>query len=115
VIGVGGAVSFNQGPLIVGSAISKTHDTTFTLNTDGVYRVSYTLRTALVSLLGSVRVQVNGVGVGPTAGLIVAGALLSDQVTFQANAGDTVQLIVSGLALTLAAGDNATVNVDKIQ
>ena len=115
VIGVGGAVAFNQAPLIVGTAISKTNDTTFTVNADGVYRVSYTLRTALLSLLGSVRVQVNGAGVGPTAGLVVAGVPLSDQVTFQANAGDTVQLVVSGLALTLAAGDNATVNIDKIQ
>jgi hypothetical protein len=73
VIGVGGPVSFNQVPLIVGTAISKTNDTTFTVNANGVYRVSYTLRTALLSLLGSVRVQVNGSGVGPTAGLVVAG------------------------------------------
>jgi len=115
VIGVGGAVAFNQAPLIVGTAISKTNDTTFTANADGVYRVTYTLRTALLSLLGGVRVQVNGVGVGPTAGLVVAGVPLTDQVTFQANAGDTIQLVVSGVALTLAAGDNATINVDKIQ
>jgi BclA C-terminal domain len=114
-IGVGGAVPFNQAPLIVGTAISKTNNTTFTLNADGVYRVTYTLRTALVSLLGSVRVQVNGIGVGPTASLIVAGAPLSDQVTFAASAGDTVQLVVGGLALTLAAGDNATINIDKVQ
>lgn len=114
-IGVGGAVPFNQMALQVGTAITKTNDTTFTLNQDGVYRVTYTLRTALVSLLGSVQVQVNGSGVGPTAGLIVAGAPLSDQVTFPANAGDTVQLVVGGLALTLAAGDNATINIDKIQ
>jgi hypothetical protein len=40
VIGVGGAVAFNQAPLIVGTAISKTNDTTFTLNRDGVYRVT---------------------------------------------------------------------------
>jgi len=115
VIGVGGAVAFNQAPLIVGTAISKTNDTTFTANADGVYRVTYTLRTALLSLLGGVRVQVNGVGVGPTAGLVVAGVPLTDQVTFQANAGDTIQLVVSGVALTLAAGDNATINVDKVQ
>jgi hypothetical protein len=115
VIGVGGAVAFNQAPLIVGTAITKTNDTTFTVNKNGVYRVSYTLRTALLSLLGGVRVQVNGVGVGPTASLIVVGTPLSDQVTFQASAGDTVQLIVSGVALTLAAGDNATINLDKIQ
>jgi BclA C-terminal domain len=114
-IGVGGAVPFNQAPLIVGTAISKTNNTTFTLNADGVYRVTYTVRTALLSLLGSVQVQVNGSGVGPTASLIIAGAPLSDQVTFPANAGDTVQLVVGGLALSLGAGDNATINIDKVQ
>jgi hypothetical protein len=115
VIGVTGAVPFNQAPLIVGTAISKTNNTTFTLNADGVYRVSYTLRTALVSLLGSVRVQVNGIGVGPTASLIIAGVPLSDQVTFPANALATVELVVSGVALSLGAGDNATINIDKVQ
>jgi BclA C-terminal domain len=111
----GGAVPFNQAPLIVGTAISKTDNFTFTINQTGVYRVTYTLRTALVSLLGSVQVQLNGVGVGPTASLILAGAPLSDQVTFPANAGDTVQLVVSGLAIALATGDNATINIDKVQ
>jgi BclA C-terminal domain len=111
----GGAVPFSQPPLIVGTAISKADAETFTLNQTGVYRVTYTLRTALVSLLGSVQVQVNGVGVGPTAALLIAGAPLSDQVTFPANAGDTVELVVSGLAIALATGDNATINIDKVQ
>jgi hypothetical protein len=115
VIGVGGPVPFNQVPLIVGTAITKTNDTTFTVHKNGVYRVTYTLRTALLSLLGTVRVQVNGVGVGPSAPLLVAGTSLNDQVTFPANNGDTVQLVVSGVALTLAAGDNATINLDKVQ
>jgi hypothetical protein len=115
VVGVGGAVPFNQAPLIVGTAITKTNDTTFTVHKNGVYRVTYTLRTALLSLLGTVQVQVNGVGVGPSAPLLVAGTSLSDQVTFPANVGNTVQLIVSGVALTLAAGDNATINLDKVQ
>jgi hypothetical protein len=115
VIGVGGAVAFNQAPLIAGTAITKTNDTTFTVHADGIYRASYTLRTALLSALGTVRVQVNGAGVGPTAPLLVGGTSLSDQVTFQANANDTVQLVVGGVALTLAAGDNATINLDKIQ
>jgi hypothetical protein len=114
-VGVGGAVPFNQAALMVGTAISKTNNTTFTLNADGVYRVTYTVRTALVSLLGSVQVQVSGIGVGPTASLVIVGAPLGDQVTFPANAGDTVQLVVGGLALTLAAGDNATINIDKVQ
>jgi hypothetical protein len=108
-------VPFNQAPLIVGTAITKTNDTTFTVHRNGVYRVTYTLRTALLSVLGTVRVQVNGAGVGPTAPLLIAGTSLSDQVTFQANANDTVQLVVVGVGLTLAVGDNATINLDKIQ
>jgi BclA C-terminal domain len=114
-IGVGGAVPFSQPPLMVGTAITKNNNTTFMVNESGVYRVSYTLRTAVVSLLGNVQVKVNGVGVGPTAALVVAGVPLSDQVTFMANAGDTVQLVVGGLALTLGTGDNATINIDKLQ
>ena len=114
-IGAGGPVPFNQTALQVGTAITQTNGTTFTLNRDGVYRVTYTLRTALLSLLAETQVQVNGTGIGPTAALIAAGAPLNDQVTFPANAGDTVQIVVGGLALTLANGDNATINIDKVQ
>jgi hypothetical protein len=114
-IGVGGAVPFSQTALQVGTAITKTTNTTFTLNRAGVYRVTYTLRTALVTFLAQTQVQVNGTGVGPTAGLVAGGVPLNDQVTFPANAGDTVQLVVGGLALTLATGDNATINIDKVQ
>ena len=114
-IGVGGPVPFSQTALQVGTAITKTNNTTFTLNKAGVYRVTYTLRTALVTLLAQTQVQVNGTGVGPTAALVAGGVPLNDQVTFPANAGDTVQLVVGGLALTLSTGDNATINIDKIQ
>ena len=114
-IGVGGAVPFSQTALVLGTAISKTNNTTFTINEIGLYRVSYTLRTAILSLLANVQVHVNGAGVGPTAALVVAGTSLSDQVTFIANAGDTVQLVVGGLALTLGTGDNATINIDKLR
>src|SRR6266404_5746820 len=112
-IGIGGAVPFSQAPLVVGTAISKNNNTTFMVNANGVYRVTYTLRTAVASLLGNVQVRVNGVGVGPTATLDVAGTSLSDQVTFSANAADTLQLVVGGSALTLGTGDNATINIDK--
>ena len=115
VIGVGGPVPFNQTALQVGTAITQTSSTTFTLNRDGVYRVTYTLRTALVSLLAQTQVQVNGTGVGPTAALVAGGVPLNDQVTFPANAGDTVQVVVGGFALTLSTGDNATINIDKVQ
>jgi hypothetical protein len=115
VIGVGGPVPFNQTALQVGTAITQTNSTTFALNQDGVYRVTYTLRTSVVSLLAETQVQVNGIGVGPTAALVAGGVPLNDQVTFPANAGDTVQIVVGGFALTLATGDNATINIDKVQ
>src|SRR4029079_2242364 len=82
IITVNTPVPFNQAPFIVGTAISKNNNTTFMVNTHGVYRVTYTLRTALASLLGSAQVRVNGVGVGPTATLVSAGAPLTDMVTF---------------------------------
>jgi hypothetical protein len=115
VVGVGGPVPFNQTALQVGTAITQTNGTTFTLNQTGVYRVTYTLRTSVVSLLAETQVQVNGTGVGPTAALVAGGVPLNDQVTFPANAGDTVQLVVGGAALTLANGDNATINIDRVQ
>jgi hypothetical protein len=111
VIGVGEAVPFSQAPLIVGTAIIKSTNTTFTVTENGVYRISYVLRAALDSPQGNTQVHVNGVGVGPTA----AAALLTDQVTFVANAGDILQLVVGGLTLTLIPGDNATINIDKLQ
>jgi BclA C-terminal domain/Collagen triple helix repeat (20 copies) len=114
-IGINFPVPFNQAAFLVGTAISKTNNTTFTVNSTGVYRVTYSVRTALVSLLGSTQVRVNGVGVGPSATLIGAGASLTDMITFPANAADTVQVVVGGLSLTLATGDNATINIDKIQ
>jgi hypothetical protein len=114
-VGTGAPVPFSQAPLIAGTAITKTNNTTFALHKNGIYRVSYTLRTAVLSLLANVQVQVNGAGVGPTATLAVAGTSLSDQVTFSANAGANVQLVVGGTALTLGTGDNATINIDKIQ
>jgi hypothetical protein len=114
-IGVNSPVPFSQAPFLVGTAISKTNSTTFTVNSTGVYRVTYSVRTALVSLLGSTQVRVNNVGVGPSATLIGAGASLADMITFPANAADTIQVVVGGLSLTLATGDNATITIDKIQ
>jgi len=114
-IGVGGAVPFSHAVLFIGPATTETNSTTYTINELGLYRVSYTLRTAVLSLLANVQVRVNGVGVGPTASLIVAGTSLSDQVTFIATAGDTIQLVVGGLALTLGTGDNATINIDRLR
>jgi hypothetical protein len=110
-IPVGSPVPFNQAPLIVGTAIIKSTDTTFTVTETGVYRISYVLRASLQGPQGNIQVHVNGVGVGPTADA----ELLTDQVTFVANAADTLQLVVGGLNLALIPGDNATINIDKLQ
>ena len=110
-IPVGSPVPFNQAPLIVGTAIIKSTDTTFTVTETGVYRISYVLRASLQGPQGNIQVHVNGVGVGPTADA----ELLTDQVTFVANAGAILQLVVGGLNLALIPGDNATINIDKLQ
>jgi hypothetical protein len=46
---------------------------------------------------------------------VAGGVPLNDQVTFSANASDTVQVVVGGSSLTLSTGDNATINIDKVQ
>ena len=69
--------AIQPGTLIVGTAIGKNNNTTFMVNANGTYRITYTLRTALVSLLANVQVRVNGVGVGPTAALVLAGTSVS--------------------------------------
>ena len=114
-IGVGGPVPFSQTPVIVGTAISKVDNDTFQLNEAGVYRVNYSLLTAVISLLGNSHVEVNGSGVGPTIALISVGTQITNTVMFNGNAGDQVEVVVGGLALTLATGDNATITIDKIQ
>ena len=49
--------------------------------------------------------------VGPTAALVVAGTSVSDQVTFMANAGDTVQLVVGWDAVVVSQSQPGTVKV----
>jgi hypothetical protein len=120
-IGPGQAVPFHPStPFVVGTAISKTNDTTFRLNENGVYRVSYALRTGhFSSWLGMfvLQIQVNGAGVGEGAYLWLPGAPLVDQVAFQATAGSTVQIVNKGNA-TLFPGlpiATATINIDEVQ
>jgi hypothetical protein len=104
---------------VVGTAIRKTNDTTFTLNVNGVYRVSYTLRTDSAPPIGVfvLQIQVNGAAVGEGAALWLPGAPLVDQVAFQATAGSTVQIVNVGNA-TYNSGlgfDTATINIDEVR
>jgi hypothetical protein len=112
---LGGAVPFSQTPVVVGTAITKVDSNTFQLNEAGVYRVSYSLLTATISLLGNSHVEVNGIGTGPTIALISVGTQLTNTVMFSGNVGDQVEITIGGLAVTLATGDNATITIDKIQ
>jgi hypothetical protein len=109
-----GAAHFYFAPLVVGTAITKTDDTTFTLNEDGVYRVSYMLQN--VAGYGTVQVQVNGTAVGPGIFLNTGGGdptTVTDLVTFTATAGNTVQIVnVGNLTANL---NTASINIDKVQ
>ena len=43
-IGINSPIPFNHAEFVVGTAISKTNSTTFTVNSTGVYRVTYSVR-----------------------------------------------------------------------
>ena len=111
---MGAAVPFNGTSVIVGTDISQTNNTTFLLGGSGVYRVSVILRTAVASLLGGVQIRRNGSGISTTATLAAVGTALVESVTFSANAGDTIQVVVTGLALTLSSGTSASITIDRI-
>ena len=108
------AVPFNGTAVVVGTAITQTNSTTFTLGTSGVYRVSFILRTTALSLLGSAQVKKNGSTITTAASILSAGIPLIDSVTFNANASDTVQVVVGGLAVTLSSGLSASITIDRI-
>ena len=108
------AVFTNQ-EVSFGTSILFGGDTTWTLVATGTYRVSFDLQTsALTATPATVAVAVNGVVLNPQSTLSVPGAPLVGMVTFNALAGDVVNLVDAGSGvITLTAGSSAT--IDQIQ
>jgi hypothetical protein len=115
VVALNSPVPFGTAGAGFGTAITRTNSTTYTLNSAGVYRVSYVLYTAAASVLGGAQVRVNGSPVGPRTTLVAAGTPLVGDVLVNATAGSTVQIVTQGLGLTLASGQSASIMILKLQ
>jgi hypothetical protein len=112
--GVGSAVPFNTPGVTAGTAISQPNSTSFTLNSDGVYHLTIKAETATLSLLGSLQVTVNGTGVPIIGHLNSSGAPIVLDGLISASAGDVVQVVDEGLALTFPVGTPISVTVVKV-
>lgn len=111
----GSPVPFPITDATFGTSITRVDDDTFSINTPGFYTVTYSISTALVSLLGGVEVQVNGTAVSGTNTLISAGVNLSGVVLFEVTTVPaTVEIVVTGLGLTVASGNSSQILIEQI-
>ena len=88
--------------------------TNFTVTQAGTYHVTFVGLTAALSLGGGFQIFVNGAAVGPAPGPISGGANVVLDELIALFAGDVVEVRSTGLAVTLAAGANATFTIEQI-
>jgi hypothetical protein len=104
-IGINTPVSFNIPGVQLGTAITVLTNTTFSINQTGYYKVSFNLYTTVLSLLGTVAVLFTGAATpSPSTqpfSLVTAGTVLTGEVVFQATSTGTLQLVQTGLGLSL--------------
>ena len=95
----------------------KQNNTTFQLNDTGHYSVQFVGQTTVLSALGGVQFTLNGTGVGPTMTLVTGGqpfvlqAIIS---TIGVTLPATLQVVVSGLTVSLSTGNSATIVIQKL-
>ncbi|CAM3398736.1 hypothetical protein AB1399_05470 [Hydrogenibacillus schlegelii] len=118
-IGVNEPVSFNTPGVQVGDDIVVLNDTTFSIQRPGFYVVQFYLYTVAATLLGTVKVQFSGTA-APNPNdvpfsLLLAGVNLSGAVAFEAKTPGALQLVQTGLGLSLStSGTNAVILIRRI-
>ncbi|MFK4292067.1 BclA C-terminal domain-containing protein, partial [Bacillus mycoides] len=115
-LGVNEPVPFNTVGSQFGTAISQLDADTFIISETGFYKITVIAYTALVSVLGSLAIQVNGVNIpGAGTSLISLGAPLVIQAITQITITPSmVEAVVTGLGLSLALGTSASIIIEKI-
>ncbi len=118
-IGTNTPVSFNTSGGQFGTAITVISNTTFSINQTGFYKVTFILNTTVLSLLGTVAVLYSGAATpSPNTqsfSLVLAGAPLTGEVLFQATSTGTLQLVQTGLGLSLVAtGVSAEIVIEQL-
>ncbi|MGI2760507.1 BclA C-terminal domain-containing protein [Bacillus cytotoxicus] len=115
-LGVNEPIPFNTVGAQFGTAISQLDADTFIINETGFYKITVIAYTALVSLLGGLTIQVNGVPIpGSGTTLISLGApIVLQAITQITTTPSLVEAVVTGLGLSLALGTSATIIIEKI-
>jgi hypothetical protein len=118
-IGTNTPVSFNTPGVQFGTAITIISNTTFNINQTGFYQVTFILNTTLLSPLGTVAVLYSGSATpSPNTqpfSLLSAGTTLVGEVVFQATSTGTLQLVQTGLGLSLVTtGVSAVIVIEQL-
>ncbi len=116
-VAVGEDIPFNQTAVTVGTAI--THSTLtpeeITVHEMGTYLVTFNGSTALLSLLGSVQIELDGMPQGASATLVSAGLPLTTQALVKVSAiPATITVEVTGLSVGLQSGSSAQISVVQV-
>ncbi|HDX9614695.1 TPA: exosporium leader peptide-containing protein [Bacillus toyonensis] len=115
-LGVNEPVPFNTLGTQFGTAITKIGDDFFITNETGFYKITVVAYTALISLLGGLTIDLNGIPIpGSGATLISVGAPIVTQVITQVTTTPSIiEVIISGVGLSLATGISSTITIEKI-
>ncbi|PGK46106.1 hypothetical protein CN907_03870 [Bacillus anthracis] len=115
-IGVNNPVPFNTVGSQFGTAIFQLDDDTFVISETGFYKITVIAYTVSVGILGGLSIQVNAVPVpGTGTSLISVGApIVVQAITQITTTPSLVEVIVTGLGLSLALGTSASIIIEKI-
>jgi hypothetical protein len=89
--------------------------TAYTLVDTGYYYVEFTGTTAALSLLGGFAIELNGSPVATTGTLVSVGTTVTlNAVIHVTSASSILQVVGTGLTVTLATGSNVSIIVEQL-
>ncbi len=100
-----------------GTAITQSASDTFTISQSGNYCVRVVARTTTLSLLGTMQLELNGTAVGPAYAITTGGVPFVLEAVLTVASGSlpaSLQVAISGLAVTLASGTTAMITIEQL-
>ena len=112
----GEPVPFSTNQTSFRTSIVQTDSDTFTIGETGHYRVTAVLQTDFsTSVDGGVTLELNGVPIGPQRSIVdLGGNLVLDEIIEVSTVPSTLEVVATGLGLTLAVGDSATITITRV-
>lgn len=109
------SVPFNHLVGKYGSNINQLSDTTFRINTPGIFKITFILYTTKSSPLGGADIVINNIPLDSPITLITPGTPLISNGIFNIQENNTtIKIVVSGLDLSLCAGKNANIIIEQL-